>query len=802
MRFYGFDDIRASADCRRFVTEILGESLKGGRCRASWRGGDGLNVAVEHDQWYDHAEKRGGGIIELCAEARFGGNVQAAQQFLGEWLGLTPKQQTRKFEHNSRMEELLADGYTETARYDYCDLSGAVVHSVIRLQHPTKHKQFMQRTPDHWGLGDTVPILFNLAGWADSEWVAVVEGEKDVETMKALGLPATTNCGGAAKWRDEYSIHFTGKDVVILRDNDDAGNEHARVVCKALAGVARALRVLCVSRVPKGDVTDWVEKEGGTADKLMELIAAAPDIDPECAAGTEEDWVKAEAKKANKYPLDNFTMKKIQGKKGEEQVHVPRHITDIANDIHRRLLGFPRKIGSAQLFDHDRTTRKVEWMDGTASLFAWMQGKTGQLVRWRNGEGFVTKEEMYSGLIAAAQRYEAVSEVPNWPKRHDVFYSHEQLPDPSPDHAAFERLVDFFSPATSAHRTLLKAFLAAPLYYEDGVARPAWIIDSNDGPGTGKTTMVELNAELWGAAPIRTSKQALRNDLSDLIKRLVSADGRNARVLLVDNVTGKFAVSEFADLVTCKAISGKAPYGRGEETRPNNLTYVITSNSANVDNDTADRSYYIAVKRPRPSATWKSEVLAYIKQNRLSIIADIIDILKTHTPFEGIQPMSRFPEFETKVLQAMCRDVGEYSAAMEAVLRERAESNVEEDAAKQIEEVIRYRLQDLHVQPENDKAFVHTAVVEVWLREMNATIQEVYNYAKIGIIASIDHQTRRFPSSKEERRRGILWVGANATENTPVKVVGMSQQNKPSILMEWTPKNTTKNTSQNVEEII
>jgi hypothetical protein len=33
----------------------------------------------------------------------------------------------------------------------------------------------------------------------------IVEGEKDTDCLWSFGLPATTACGGAGKWRAEYA---------------------------------------------------------------------------------------------------------------------------------------------------------------------------------------------------------------------------------------------------------------------------------------------------------------------------------------------------------------------------------------------------------------------------------------------------------------------------------------------------------------------------------------------------------------------------------------------------------------------
>ena len=293
-------------------------------------------------------------------------------------------------------------------------------------------------------------------------------------------------------------------------------------------------------------------------------------------------------------------------------------------------------------------------------------------------------------------------------------------------------------------------------------------------------------AQLYSGSPLRTSKQELKSDCKELIKRIVSNEGRNARILLVDNVTGTFSVPEFSDMVTAKSISGKPPYGRGEETRPNNLTYCITANSANLDNDVASRSYYLAVRRPNVTATWKRDLMAYIEENRLRIFADLLDLLAHHEPFEGIAPVSRFPEFETIILQAVCKDLEEYNQACKAIIESRSESNVEEELAKQVEEAIRFRLINLKIQPDTTRVFVRSdALAKMLLGIENLSgrsVQDVRNMAKIGLLPTIDKKTWRFPATKAKRRNGVMWVGENSENEVEIRIIGLEQEGKIAIV--------------------
>ncbi|MBC2601770.1 toprim domain-containing protein [Puniceicoccus vermicola] len=299
MNFYSFEEIKERGNCVRFAAEILGlEVDSNSRIPATWRGGDGPNVAINEDEWFDHVDKNGGGIIDLAAVSKFDGDIQAAQNFLGEWLKLKPKSQVQKGSKperkvsRCRYDTLIAEGYKETARYHYKDEHGSDLHFVARLEHPEREKEFVQGTPKGWGLRGVKPVLYRLPEWKDENSVCIVEGEKDADTLAKLKIAATTNCGGAEKWNDSFADLFQGKFVVILRDNDESGEKHALRVARSIYGKAKEVRILAPSKLPKGDVSDWLEKEGGSSESLFQMIKSTAPYE-EVEEGDEvRQWLK------------------------------------------------------------------------------------------------------------------------------------------------------------------------------------------------------------------------------------------------------------------------------------------------------------------------------------------------------------------------------------------------------------------------------------------------------------------------------------------------------------------------------
>ena len=174
-----------------------------------------------------------------------------------------------------------ATGKRIVATYDYTDEAGTLRFQVLRYA----PKDFRQRQPDGAGgwlyhMRGITPTLYRLPrvrqAIAQGELLLLVEGEKDVLALEALGFTATCNPMGAGKWRREYSETLRQAKVVILPDNDTPGQQHAEKVAASLAGLAAHVAILSLPGLPaKGDVSDWIA-QGHARDELADLAAAAP----------------------------------------------------------------------------------------------------------------------------------------------------------------------------------------------------------------------------------------------------------------------------------------------------------------------------------------------------------------------------------------------------------------------------------------------------------------------------------------------------------------------------------------------
>lgn len=170
-------------------------------------------------------------------------------------------------------------------RYDYHDENGNLIFQTIKKP----GKKFLQRHINEkgnwvWDLKGVQPVPYRLPEVLQTRGnnglIFIVEGEKDVETLRGYGFVATTNPLGAGKWRKAYNNYFEGAQVIVIPDNDQPGIQHAVRIATGVKEFANSVQLVKLPNLKsKGDVTDWLE-EGHTVDELVEIISNTPTFEP------------------------------------------------------------------------------------------------------------------------------------------------------------------------------------------------------------------------------------------------------------------------------------------------------------------------------------------------------------------------------------------------------------------------------------------------------------------------------------------------------------------------------------------
>ena len=212
----------------------------------------------------------------LGCEEEIGGGALA----LAEVLGVEKPDDRKPWQEGPR----ITVGKGVTTVYRYHDAEGVERWQVRRRDASTgkdirpwhlnaKGAWVMGKGPDPWP-------PYGLPGLLTAhltETVYIVEGEKVADRLEGKDVLATTNDGGAKKWRAEHAAYLRGRHVVILPDNDEPGRQHAEVVARSLVGISASTRVIELPGLPpKGDAVDWFDADG-TMEELRRLAGEAPE---------------------------------------------------------------------------------------------------------------------------------------------------------------------------------------------------------------------------------------------------------------------------------------------------------------------------------------------------------------------------------------------------------------------------------------------------------------------------------------------------------------------------------------------
>ena len=150
----------------------------------------------------------------------------------------------------------------------------------------SKYCLWYHREGDEWrkGRNGIDPGLYCNSNLSAASVVYIVEGEKDVETLVQHGLTAVSLPDGAnSKWCAAYEEELSGKDIIILPDNDKPGKQYAQLCATKLEGKATRIRLVDLSapwpEIPDhGDISDMVFHLGteNAMQKLSEQVAVTP----------------------------------------------------------------------------------------------------------------------------------------------------------------------------------------------------------------------------------------------------------------------------------------------------------------------------------------------------------------------------------------------------------------------------------------------------------------------------------------------------------------------------------------------
>lgn len=178
------------------------------------------------------------------------------------------------------------------ATYDYKDDRGDLRFQVCRFE----PKDFRQRRPNGgggwlWNMQGITKIPYRLNELLGHTTIYIAEGEKDCDALWKQGLPATTNVGGAGKWRETETLTLKNAGVsrvIVLPDNDGPGRKHAEDIARQMKAAGIACTVVPLPGLSAhGDVSEWFAQGHKLAE--LEALTSRPFVVPPSGYQEPED---------------------------------------------------------------------------------------------------------------------------------------------------------------------------------------------------------------------------------------------------------------------------------------------------------------------------------------------------------------------------------------------------------------------------------------------------------------------------------------------------------------------------------
>ncbi len=170
----------------------------------------------------------------------------------------------------------------EVHRYEYLSADGDLLYWNVRYE----PKTFRPMMPDGTARLTVDRVLYMLPQLIEDikeqRFIHIVEGEKDADRLHAEGFAVTTS-GSASSWAaTDTTILRNAWGIIILPDNDEAGQQYAEAVAAELAPWTRSVQVIHLPNLPEhGDVSDWLDSDlHGDAAELSALKHTTPKWKP------------------------------------------------------------------------------------------------------------------------------------------------------------------------------------------------------------------------------------------------------------------------------------------------------------------------------------------------------------------------------------------------------------------------------------------------------------------------------------------------------------------------------------------
>ncbi len=311
-------------------------------------------------------------------------------------------------------------------------------------------------------------------------------------------------------------------------------------------------------------------------------------------------------------------------------------IDAVRAQVQSALNGFPFRWGPAGeahpvLFmpDGDGGVRRMQSskaLQTTCMEYATLKFKDKLDSKQTNYAGWDNLFQHFGGSNQVRQ-YAGIRLKPHAPLIPDLFYAWRPPANYSPDLRWLLEAIDlFYNIRHPWQKAVFAAAIMTPYWGGPPAARPI-IVFAADAPGKGKGKASEVvGIPAGGMIEIEADKKGE----DQLKERVLSGDGGLKDVIRLDNLKDGLTSPVVESVVTLPEISGKQMY-KGEASRPNYFTMLVTANNVKVSPDIARRAFFVQLDDPNISADWEARYRSLL-DHKDELIMDCLSVLGTPAP--------------------------------------------------------------------------------------------------------------------------------------------------------------------------
>ena len=536
--------------------------------------------------------------------------------------------------------------------YSYEDEDGKELYQVVRMVPKSFRQRHMNGGGEWtWNMEGVRRVLYHLPEvLAATGKVHLVEGEKDVDNLRATGLVATTSVAGAKSWKVEYADSLKGKNVVLIPDKDKAGYRYSRDAYLSLKDKAVSIAVIILPGDDVKDVSDWLEQGGDykqlpTMEEPIEHLLAL--VESSHAEDKSDDLPQIVV---NGRPLRDVTTEAISAMQAAN--NPPRIFERGANPVRTN-----RNEQNRPFIELMSEAAMRGFMDRSADYMSVREDSEGNLVYSHVHppqdvvkDVLTVPQRRFPPLVAITpnpviRANGTILSKPGYDAESKLYYEPEpglKVPD-IPDNPTKEQLQTainlFIEPLcdfpfeNDASEANALAVLMCPVIRPmiDGCV-PLALFDKPQS-GTGASLLAEVIALVATGTP--AAMMAAPGDNEEWRKVITTTILSGDTILVIDNIEDVLKSAALSVLLTSRQWKGRI-LGRSEDILlPNILTPIGTGNNVRLDGDLPRRCVWVRMDA-QTARPWMRKVVfkhpnlhEWIMQSRGAILAAILTIVRS-----------------------------------------------------------------------------------------------------------------------------------------------------------------------------